>query len=62
MRILGIIASGVLKKITDTFTRTVSGSLGTANTGQVWTALRGTWFANGSVAQSSNTATDYAIA
>ena len=62
MWILGIIASGVLKKITDTFTRTVSGSLGTADTGQTWTALRGTWFATGSTAQSNNAATDYAIA
>jgi hypothetical protein len=62
MWILGIIASSVLKKITDTFTRTVSGSLGTTDTGQVWNALRGTWFANGSAAQSNNAGTDYAIA
>lgn len=62
MWILGIIASGVLKKITDTFTRTVSGALGTTDTGQTWTALRGTWFATGSTAQSNNAAADYAIA
>jgi hypothetical protein len=62
MWILGIIASGVLKKITDTFTRTVSGLLGTADTGQTWTTLRGTWFANGSQAQSNDAGSTYALA
>jgi hypothetical protein len=38
--------------ITDTFTRTTSGSLGTANTGQSWTSKFGVWYANGSQAQS----------
>jgi len=62
MRILGIIASGVMKKITDTFTRTVSGALGTSDTGQLWTTLRGTWFANGSQAQSNDAGSAYALA
>ena len=60
--ILGILASSVIKAIVDTFNRTTSGSLGTANSGQVWNAIRGVWFANGSAAQSNNAATDYAIA
>lgn len=62
MPLFGIMASSLLKAITDTFNRTTSGSLGTANSGQVWNAIRGVWFANGSAAQSNNTATDYAIA
>lgn len=62
MPILGILASSVLKAIIDNFNRTTSGSLGTATSGQVWNAIRGVWFANGSAAQSNNTATDYAIA
>ena len=62
MLILGILASSVMKSIIDLFNRTTSGSLGTTNTGQVWNAIRGVWFANGSAAQSNNAATDYAIA
>ena len=62
MPILGILASSTVKAIVDIFNRVTSGSLGTANTGQVWDAIRGVWFANGSAAQSNNTATDYAIA
>ena len=62
MRILGILASSAVKAIFDLFNRTTSGSLGTADSGQVWNAIRGVWFANGSAAQSNNTATDYAIA
>jgi hypothetical protein len=38
--------------IADTFTRTTSGSLGTANTGQSWTSKFGVWYANGSQARS----------
>ena len=60
--ILGIVASSVIKAIVDLFNRTTSGSLGTANSGQVWGATRGVWFANGSAAQSNATATDYALA
>jgi hypothetical protein len=62
MPILGILASSLLKAIIDNFNRTTSGSLGTATSGQIWNAIRGVWFANGSAAQSNNTATDYAIA
>lgn len=62
MKILGIIASSILKKITDTFSRTTSGSLGTATTGQPWVATRGTWYANGSAAQSDDAASNNSIA
>jgi len=40
--------------VTDTFTRTTSGSLGTADTGQSWVARFGVWAANGAAAASSN--------
>jgi len=58
----GIVASAIAKKILDTFSRTTSGSLGSANTGQVWTATKGTWSANGSQATSADAATNYSIA
>lgn len=48
--------------ITDTFTRTTSGSLGTSDSGTLWNALRGVWSANGSQATSSDTASTYPIA
>lgn len=49
--------------IADTFNRTTSNALGTTSDGNaVWTNLRGTWFANGSAAQSDGTATDYPLA
>lgn len=48
--------------IKDTFTRTTSGSIGTADTGQVWETLAGTWFSNGSQAQSNTAATSYPVA
>ena len=62
MRVLGIVASSILKRITDTFNRTTSGSLGTTSSGAVWEAIRGVWFSNGSQAQSDGTASDYPIA
>jgi len=62
MKILGIIASSLAKAITDTFNRTTSGSLGSATTGQIWSAIRGIWAANGTAASSSAVATDYALA
>lgn len=51
-----------LKNFTDNFNRTTSGSLGTSSGGQVWTALRGTWSANGSQGTSSDNAANYPIA
>jgi len=52
----------VLKFITDNFNRTTVGNLGTSTSGNVWQALRGVWFANGTSAQSNAVASDYAIA
>jgi hypothetical protein len=48
--------------IKDGFTRTTTGSLGTADSGQTWNAVNGTWYANGSLAQSDDAATNYSIA
>jgi hypothetical protein len=62
MPILGIVASSILKKITDLFNRTTSGSLGTATSGQTWVATRGVWYANGSAAASTDAATTYPVA
>jgi len=46
-----------LASITDSFTRTTSaGTLGNTDTGNIWSNLRGSWFANGSAAQESATA------
>lgn len=53
---------GLAKRITDLFTRTTSGNLGSADTGQTWSNVRGTWFANGSQAQSNDTASTYPLA
>ena len=62
MPILGIMASAILKKITDLFNRTTSGSLGNANTGQTWQATRGVWYANGTQATSTDAASGYPLA
>lgn len=43
--------------IVDAFNRTTSGSLG-----GFWTAVRGTWYANGSQAQSNDAASNYSLA
>ena len=43
--------------LVDAFTRTTSGSLGS-----FWTNVRGTWFANGSQAQSNDAASNYSLA
>jgi hypothetical protein len=61
MKILGIVASSLVKAITDLFTRTTAGSLGTANSGQSWVSTRGVWYANGSAAQSDDAASTYPI-
>ena len=44
-------------RFVDTFSRTVSGSLG-----GIWSNIRDTWYANGTAAQSDNAATNYPIA
>ncbi len=62
MPILGILASSLLRVITDNFNRTTSGGLGTSSSGAVWNGLRGVWFANGTQAVSNDTASTYPIA
>jgi hypothetical protein len=57
----GLLA-GALKPIQDLFTRTTSGSLGTATSGQSWVATRGTWSANGTQATSADAASNNSIA
>ena len=53
-----------LASITDSFTRSTSaGNLGNTDTGNTWSNLRGSWFANGTQAQESATAgTSYPLA
>ena len=48
--------------VKDTFTRTTTTSLGTSDNGSTWSNLRGTWYANGSQAQSDTNQSDYPIA
>ena len=62
MKLIGIFASATLKKIQDFFNRTTTTSLGNADTGQTWSATRGTWFANGTQAQSNDAASGYPLA
>lgn len=59
---LGVLAASVKRIITDIFNRTTSGSLGTSNTGQIWSNLRGVWYANGTQAKSDTAASSYPIA
>lgn len=62
VRVSGVWKQWFFAAVYDTFTRTTSGTLGTANTGQVWANLRGVWFANGSAAQSDTSASSYPVA
>lgn len=55
-RAYGIMQSAKTSLI-DLFTRTTSGSLGS-----FWTNVRGTWFANGTQAQSNDAASNYSLA
>ena len=48
--------------VIDNFNRTTSGSLGTATSGSIWSAIRGTWYADGANAKSDDAATSYPIA
>lgn len=48
--------------VLDSFNRTTSGNLGTADSGQAWNATQGTWFSNGAQAQSNDSASNYSIA
>jgi hypothetical protein len=53
--------SNALRLITDNFNRT-NGSLGTTNTGQTWSATRGTWSISSNQATSSDSANNYPMA
>lgn len=48
--------------ITDAFTRTTTTDLGTADTGETWSNVRGTWYATGTQAKSDGTASNYPLA
>lgn len=48
--------------ITDNFNRTTSGSLGTTSSGVAWSAIRGTWSANGSQGTSADAASNNSLA
>jgi hypothetical protein len=63
MRFIGVFASSILKKITDTFTRanTTTG-LGSTTSGAVWSATRGNWFVNTNQAKSVDAASTYPVA
>ena len=62
MRIVGVFASSLLKKITDTFTRanTTTG-LGTSTSGSLWSALRGNWIISSNKATSSDAPSSYPL-
>lgn len=49
------------KAITDSFSRVTTGSLGTSDSGNLWTNLRGYWYGNGSSAQSDDAASNYSL-
>lgn len=51
-----------LKNFVDNFNRSTTSNLGTSSGGQPWTALRGTWFANGTQGRSDDNAATYPIA
>ena len=52
-------ASSSLVKIYDNFARVTSGSLGTATSGQNWTAVNGVWYANSGLAQTASAPSIY---
>ena len=55
----GVWSQWFIAPIRDSFSRTVSGKLNNADTGQLWETISGTWFANGSQAQANDIATAY---
>lgn len=61
---IGFIASSIQKAFrifSDNFNRTTSGSLGLSSSSGLWEAIKGTWFANGSSAQTADSASTYPI-
>jgi hypothetical protein len=61
---IGGVAASIIRVISDTFNRTVSGSLGSASGGtqRAWLTTAGTWSANGSSATSADAGSSYARA
>lgn len=54
--------AAVKVKVTDTFTRSSGSSLGSADTGQAWTAVTGVWGTNGTQAYTNTSASSYPLA
>ena len=52
-------ASSAIASIYDNFARITSGALGTATSGQIWTAVNGVWYANSGVAQTASSPSTY---
>ena len=61
MRFIGVVASSVIKKMVDAFNRTTSGSLGMSDNRQMWSAIRGVWYADGSQAKSDDASSNNSI-
>jgi hypothetical protein len=55
-------ASAVKLLITDTFTRSSGSTLGSADTGQAWTAIAGTWLTNGTQGYTNTAGSSYPVA
>lgn len=62
VKVAGVWRQWFVGAFSDTFARTTSGSLGTSSSGGIWTAIKGIWFANGTVAQSNDAPTNNSIA
>jgi hypothetical protein len=56
------LATLLFAAINDTFSRTTSGSLGTATSGQVWVAASGVWSSNAGTAITATAASSYPLA
>jgi len=61
-RAYGFLAQLAFAAINDTFSRTTSGSLGTATSGQVWVAVSGVWSSNAGTAITATASSSYPLA
>lgn len=55
-------ASAAFSAFADNFNRSTSGGLFTSSSGKAWQALKGTWFADGNAAKTTDAASTYPIA
>jgi hypothetical protein len=62
VKVAGVWRQWFVGAFSDNFTRTTTGSLGTSSSGGTWTAIKGIWFANGTLAQSNDAPTNNSIA